>query len=149
MTGPRDVSPLLVGLQLHRAYAVATERLNAALQPLGLGYRHVTAMFLIRDGIATHGELVRRLHVDKTGMVRTIDDLERLGLVSKTRSTEDRRSWLLALTSHGSATLIQAQQHTRAVADDLFGGLEPAQLALLSDALAAVAPDDASDVEPR
>ena len=139
----RDLAtPLEVGLQLHRAHAVATRKLNSALQPLGLSYRHVTAMFLIRDGIRTHGELVRHLQTDKTGMVRTIDDLERLGLVSRTRSADDRRRWLLELTADGSETLQQAQKHTRAVADELFGSLEAAELAALRDGLARVAPDD-------
>jgi DNA-binding MarR family transcriptional regulator len=130
-----------VGLALHRAYAVATRKLNAALQPLGLGSRHVTAMFLIRDGIRTHGDLVRHLQSDKTGMVRTIDDLERLGLVSRTRSADDRRMWLLALTPDGSETLAQAQQHTRAVAEVLFGGLEQSELTALRDALERVLTD--------
>lgn len=142
MSEARTASPMEVALQLHRAYAVATDRLNAALQPLGLGYRHVSAMFLIRDGVRTHGELVRRLHVDKTGMVRTIDDLERLGLVSRTRSVDDRRSWLLALTPQGAATLRRAQHHTQAVAEGLFGGLAPAELAALHDALAGVPADE-------
>jgi MarR family transcriptional regulator for hemolysin len=135
-------TPLEVALQLHRAHAVATRKLNLALQPMGLGSRHVTAMFLIRDGIGTHGELVRHLQTDKTGMVRTIDDLERLGLVSRTRSAEDRRRWLLALTADGSATLHQAQEHTRAVADALFGGLEAGELAALRDGLARVLAED-------
>jgi DNA-binding MarR family transcriptional regulator len=109
---------------------------------MGLGSRHVTAMFLIRDGIRTHGELVRHLQTDKTGMVRTIDDLERLGLVSRTRSADDRRMWLLALTPDGSKTLEQAQQHTRAVAEVLFGGFESSELTALRDGLARVSPDD-------
>lgn len=129
-------------MALHRAYAIATRRLNAALQPMGLGSRHVNAMFLIRDGIRTHGELVRHLQTDKTGMVRTIDDLERLGLVSRTRSVEDRRKWLLALTDDGAETLRQAQEHTRAVADGMFGRLEQAELTAIRDGLARVLPGD-------
>ena len=130
-----------VALALHRAYSIATRRLNAALQPMGLGSRHVAAMFLIRDGIRTHGDLVRHLQSDKTGMVRTIDDLERLGLVSRTRSADDRRMWLLALTPDGFETLAQAQQHTRAVAEVLFGGLEQSELTALRDALERVLTD--------
>ena len=142
MSGHPGTTPLEVGLALHRAYAIATRKLNAALQPMGLGSRHVTAMFLIRDGIRTHGDLVRHLQTDKTGMVRTIDDLERLGLVSRTRSADDRRMWLLALTPDGSETLEQAQQHTRAVAESLFGGLDSSELTALRDGLARVLPDD-------
>lgn len=137
-----EAAPLEVALQLHRAYAIATRKLNAALQPMGLGSRHVTVMFLIRDGVRTHGDLVRQLQTDKTGMVRTIDDIERLGLVSRTRSADDRRMWLLTLTPEGSAMLLQAQEHTRAVAETLFGGLEASALTALRDGLAQVLPED-------
>ena len=142
MDDHQEATPLEVGLQLHRAYAIATRKLNAALQPMGLGSRHVTAMFLIRDGIRTHGELVRHLQTDKTGMVRTIYDLERRGLVSRTRSADDRRMWLLALTTEGSATLHEAQQHTRAVAEALFGGLGASELTALRDGLGKVSSAD-------
>jgi DNA-binding MarR family transcriptional regulator len=133
-----SVTPLQVALQFHRAYAVATQRLNAALQPLELSYRHAAAMFLIRDGARTHGELVRLLHVDKTSMVRTIDDLERRDIIARTRSMDDRRSWLLSLTPVGAATLRRAQQRTRAVAEELFGGLDATALASLHAALLRV-----------
>ena len=75
---------------------------------------------------------------------RTIDDLERLGIIARTRSDTDRRSWLLSLTEHGDAMIARTQQCTRAVADELFGGIEPAALASLHDVLAAVpGPPDA------
>ena len=132
------VTPLQVGLQLHRAYARATQELNTALRPMNLTARHVTTMFSIRDGIRTHRDLVHQLHIDKTGMVRVIDDLEQLGFVSRTRSTQDRRSSLLSLTEEGIIGLQHAQQHTRGVADTLFGALSATELTALHDALARV-----------
>nr|WP_245571023.1 MarR family transcriptional regulator [Glaciibacter superstes] len=95
-------------------------------------------MFSIRDGIRTHRDLVHQLHIDKTGMVRVIDDLEQLGFVSRTRSTQDRRSSLLSLTEEGIIGLQHAQQHTRGVADTLFGALSATELTALHDALARV-----------
>jgi DNA-binding MarR family transcriptional regulator len=142
MAQPDAVTPLQVGLLLNRAYALATRSLNAALQPSGLSSRHVAAMFLIRDGIRTHGELVRQLHTDKTGMVRVIDDLERLGFVSRTRSAEDRRSWLLDLTDGGADALRAAQEHTRGVAETLFGTLDQTELTALHESLARVLHED-------
>ena len=135
-------TPLEVGLQLHRAYAIATQELNSELLPMGLTARHVAAMFLIRDGIRTHRDLVHQLHTDKTGMVRVIDDLEQLGFVSRTRATQDRRVWLLSLTEMGSIGLQHAQEHTRGVADALFGALSPTELTALRDILSRVLRED-------
>ncbi|WP_433585860.1 MarR family winged helix-turn-helix transcriptional regulator [Microbacterium hydrocarbonoxydans] len=132
------VSPLQVALELHRAYATATMQLNKALQPLGLGYRHVAAMFLIRDGVRTHRDLAHALQADKAGMFRTLADMERQNLVTKTRSEHDRRSQLLHLTDHGHAKLFEAQHHTRAVAQNLFGTLSHDELATVHAALARV-----------
>lgn len=132
------VSPLHVALELHRAYAIATLQLNNALQPLGLGYRHVAAMFLIRDGVRTHRDLTHALQADKAGMFRTLTDMERQGLATKTRSEHDRRSQLFQLTDHGHATLVVAQRHTRAVAEDLFGTLSSDELAIVHSALTRV-----------
>jgi DNA-binding MarR family transcriptional regulator len=131
-------TPLEVGLQLHRAYAIATHELNAELRPMGLSARHVATMFLIRDGIRTHRDLVHHLHTDKTGMVRVIDDLEQLGFVSRARATQDRRVWLLSLTEEGIIGLQYAQEHTRSVADALFGALGPGELTAFRDTLARV-----------
>ncbi|WP_342663016.1 MarR family winged helix-turn-helix transcriptional regulator [Glaciibacter superstes] len=123
------------------AAAVATSRCteNApGSSAMNLTARHVTTMFSIRDGIRTHRDLVHQLHIDKTGMVRVIDDLEQLGFVSRTRSTQDRRSSLLSLTEEGIIGLQHAQQHTRGVADTLFGALSATELTALHDALARV-----------
>jgi MarR family transcriptional regulator, transcriptional regulator for hemolysin len=133
-----SVTPLQVGLQLHRAYSIATQELNSELRPMGLSARHVATMFLIRDGIRTHRDLVHHLHTDKTGMVRVIDDLEQLRFVSRTRATQDRRVWLLSLTEEGIIGLQHAQEHTRGVADALFGGLSLTELTALRDLLARV-----------
>ncbi|HWT46267.1 MAG TPA: MarR family transcriptional regulator [Microbacterium sp.] len=132
------VSPLHVALQLHRAYAIATLQLNKALKPLGLSYRHVAAMFLIRDGVRTHRDLTYELQTDKAGMFRTLIDMEGQGLVTKTRSERDRRSQLFQLTKHGHATLVMAQRHTRTVAENLFGTLSSDELATVHTALGRV-----------
>lgn len=58
--------------------------------------------------------------LNKTGMIRVIDDLERLGYVTRTPSTRDRRVTILALTSDGDQALRNAQQHTKRVSEELF-----------------------------
>ena len=134
-----------VGLLLHQVYTLATQRLNDALRPMNLTSRHVTVMFLIRDGVETQRDLVARLNTDKTGMVRVIDDLDRLGYVTRTPSTLDRRVTILALTSDGEDALRAAQQHTKRVSAELFHAVSPHELGLLKSILArTLAPNPAS-----
>ncbi|KRC58601.1 hypothetical protein ASE14_18780 [Agromyces sp. Root81] len=124
-----------VGLLLHQVYTEATQRLNDALRPMNLASRHVTVMFLIRDGVQTQRDLVARLNTDKTGMVRVIDDLERLGYVTRTPSTLDRRVTILALTGDGNQALRKAQQHTKRVSAELFHAVSPHELDTLRSIL--------------
>ncbi|MBW8762637.1 MAG: winged helix DNA-binding protein [Microbacterium sp.] len=136
------MTPILVALQLFRAHTAATRRLNDALQEMGMDTRHLTVMFQIRDGAQTHGELVRILGADKSGMVRTIDHLERLGFVTRTRSPQDRRVWHLALTESGSVALPTAQRHTSAIAAELFANLDSGELISLHAALSPITRDE-------
>jgi len=145
---PETVTPILVALQLFRAHTAATRRLNGALQQMGMDTRHLTVMFQIRDGAQTHGELVRLLGVDKSAMVRTIDDLERLGFVTRTRSPQDRRVWHLALTESGADALPTAQRYTSAIAAELFANLDSGELATLHTALSHITNDEQTAAMP-
>lgn len=144
--GDRGQVSIEVGVLLHQVYGLATQQLNAALTPMNLSSRHVSVMFLIRDGVRTQRDLVARLNTDKTGMVRMIDDLERLGHVTRTPSTEDRRVTILELTDDGAQTLRAAQQLTQRVADDVFHAVGTDDLdilkRILTQALGAAMPNE-------
>lgn len=128
MSDDRGAVSIEVGLLLNQVHSLATKRLNAALKPMGLTSRHVAVMFLIRDGVKTQRDLVARMNSDKTGMVRVVDDLERLGHLSRTSSATDRRVTILGLTDEGEAALRTAQLHTKSVADELFQAVGPEDL---------------------
>lgn len=131
-------TPTEVGLLLHQVYALATKQLNAVLGPTQLTSRHVAVMFLVRDGVQTQRDLVAHLMTDKTGMVRVVDDLARLGYISREQSTKDRRVTILHFTSAGQSALEQAQQYTRQVADDLFGAVGVEDLEVLRSTLTRI-----------
>ncbi len=131
-----------VALLLHRVYSTATRRLDSALRPMDFGSRHLAVMFLIRDGVETQRDLVARLGADKTGMVRTVDDLERLGYVSRTPSTRDRRVTILELTEQGRQAITEAQTHTRAVAGELFQAVGAGELGTLHSMLTRMLASD-------
>lgn len=136
MSDDRGAVSIEVGLLLNQVHLLATKRLNAALRPMGLTSRHVAVMFLIRDGVETQRDLIVRTSSDKTGMVRVVDDLERLGHLSRTPSTTDRRVSILRLTNEGEAALRTAQVHTKSVADELFQAIAPEDLDTLKTILA-------------
>jgi MarR family transcriptional regulator for hemolysin len=122
--------PVNVGLLLHQAQLRATHPLNATLEPLGLAARHFAVMLLMhRDGLDTQRDFVRALIADKSGMVRIVDDLERLEYVARTRSTKDRRVTHLALTTKGVNAFEEATARTQKVVDVVFAPLSVAELA--------------------
>lgn len=68
-----------------------------------LTFTHWCTLMSLRDDIAdTSSEIARRLNQDTGAMTRVIDELERRGLVRRTRSRRDRRVVHLALTGQGN-----------------------------------------------
>ena len=72
-------------------------------------------------------------------MVRTVDDLERLGAAVRHPDPGDRRVRLVELTSTGRDLLDQAETVASNAAEDLFSVLSDDQTA---SAQAAALPDD-------
>jgi DNA-binding MarR family transcriptional regulator len=128
--------PVNVGLLLHQAQLRATHPLNASLDSLGLAARHFAVMLLMhRDGLDTQRDFVRAMISDKSGMVRIVDDLERLGYVERTRSTKDRRVTHLSLTVKGEEAFAEAVARTQKAVDAIFAPLSAKELALFESML--------------
>lgn len=109
-----------LGLLLRESQRRAAVALNAALAPLGLGGRHFGVLLLIaRDGVSTQRDLVRETGSDKTGMVRTVEDLAQLGYLDRTPSTMDRRVAELTLTDEGRAVFKRAREVAASTAQAL------------------------------
>ncbi len=136
----RTPTSIAIGLLLRQSEVRATHALNAALGGLGLTARHFGVLLLMhRDGVNTQKDLVARLISDKTAMVRIIDDLERLGCLTRTPSTTDRRMSHLHLTPRGVEVFHEAETRTERVADVLFAVLTDEEKALLVNMLDRVA----------
>jgi len=142
---PPDVK-LRLGLLLRQSHRRAAVRLNGALSSLGLTGRHFGVLMLLRrDGVSTQRDLIAQTGSDKAGMVRTVEDLEALGYLSRTPSPTDRRVAHLTLTAAGTEAFDTARRLATDAANDLFAGFSPAELAtleaLLSRFVAPVEPD--------
>lgn len=143
MPKPRGVN-LKLGLLLRQSHQRAAGRLNTALSPLGLTGRHFGVMMLLRrDGVSTQRDLIRQTGSDKAGMVRTVEDLEKLGYLSRTRSAHDKRVADLMLTDTGVEAFDVAQRLAVGAAEELFESFTPSELETLEALLTRfVAPSD-------
>ena len=112
-----QIGPLLRQAQRHSARAFA-----AALQPLGIEGRHYGVLY----HLDLYGPLSQRRLMDLTGddrsaMVRTIDDLERLGLAIRRPDPVDRRAHAVELTDAGCQLRAQAGAIAEEVAGRILG----------------------------
>lgn len=127
---------LQLGLLLRQSHERAARSLNRALLPLGLTGRHFGVLLLLRrEGVSTQRDLIRLTGSDKAGMTRTVEDLERLGYLRRTQSTNDKRVAELTLTDKGVEDFATAQQLASGAAEELFESFAPAELATLEELL--------------
>src|SRR5204863_7108378 len=98
--------PLLLGNQLCFAVYSTAHAFNRFYKPLldrlGLTYPQYLAMLVLweQDGVAVK-EIGERLFLDSGTLTPLLKRLEAAGLVKRTRSTEDERQVLVALTPQG------------------------------------------------
>ncbi len=105
------------------AQVLATEQ----LRPLGLSARGWGVLSTISEsGPLTQIELATALAIDRTAMVYLLDELEQSGLVQRVRNPDDRRSFLVHLTSEGRRTQGKAATALAGATDTLLSPLDPA-----------------------
>jgi MarR family transcriptional regulator, lower aerobic nicotinate degradation pathway regulator len=84
----------------------ASDRFERKLSREGIRSKHAQVLLVIdAEGPMSQRALGRRLRIDKSPMVGVVDDLERLGLAERRRSTSDRRVQDIHLTAKGRTAL--------------------------------------------
>jgi DNA-binding MarR family transcriptional regulator len=107
---------------------VSRSRAESVLLPLGLRPRHLIALTVLRDhGAVTQQALAGALQIDRTNLVGLLNDLEGADLIARTRSAEDRRRHLVALTDAGVRRLTEAEAALASIEDEVFGALDAEQ----------------------
>src|SRR5205823_5041840 len=109
----------------HRRAALSSA---VALRPFGMDDRHLGVLRALgRLGPSSQRRLVDTLGTDKSAMVRTVDDLERLGLVWRAPATGDRRAYAVELTPAGRDLLDDAERTAATAGAELLACLTPAE----------------------
>ncbi|MEU4565319.1 MarR family transcriptional regulator [Micromonospora sp. NPDC023956] len=87
---------------------------------------------LIRHGTLRLSTLAEHLRIAPRSATEVVDDLEARGLVARRADPADRRATLVAPTEEGTRLSAAIRAARRAAAEDLFGGLPPADRAQLA-----------------
>src|SRR6266545_4000679 len=94
---------------LSRASYILTTELTAALEGLGVSPRAHCVLSAALSGDRTQTELARRVGLDKTTMVVTLDELESAGLAERKPSKTDRRARVVGVTKAGERKVREAE----------------------------------------
>jgi len=96
--------------------------------PGGLRALHVLGAAVQSEG-RNQIEVARRFGIDRTVMVRIVDELERDGLVQRQPDPADRRARIITATQKGVRLHEDAQQARQLVDQHVLGALAPAEQA--------------------
>ncbi|QXJ26290.1 MarR family transcriptional regulator [Actinomadura graeca] len=111
---------------LATAHDAARAALNAELRPLGIETRHYGVLATLdRQGPTSQRRLGALLGLDKSAVVRIMDELERLGLAVRNRASHDRRAYAIRLTAEGRRLARASAEAAAVVGERLFGWLAP------------------------
>jgi MarR family transcriptional regulator, transcriptional regulator for hemolysin len=135
---PQPLAANLGWLLGQASHALKTE-LTAALEELGVSPRGHHVLSTALQGSYTQTELAQTVGLDKTTMVVTLDELERLGLAERRPSASDRRARIVAVTPAGEAKVREAEAIAARIQADVLAALPGRERQALLDGLARIA----------
>lgn len=125
----------------------ATARERRALRPLGLGAQQFLVLSQLRIlGQASQGELAEAAGLDQSNLATIAGELCDRGLVERTRDAQDRRRYVLRLSTAGSRLLRRTDRAIDAANNELLSSLDDAQRGQLHRLLRLLA--DGADLCP-
>lgn len=112
------------------------ELLEKATKAHGLSLRHWQAFFnlAVNDPGETLTSIAARVGGPSATLVRTLDDLEAMGLIERKIDERDRRSKLLDLTPLGEETFVTLFEINVTLRQELMRGLSASEITLVVEA---------------
>ncbi len=110
-----------------------------SMAELGITSTQASILFMVASGkCLLAAELAREYGIDASAVTRLIDRLEKRGLLTRVRSSEDRRVVRLALTAEGCAIAARLPAIFNSVMDKLLSGFSPEETGFLKSMLRRV-----------
>jgi DNA-binding MarR family transcriptional regulator len=138
-----DPAQLAAWRRLLEAHATVTELLEHELvSERGLPLSRYDVLLNLAEapgGRLRMQELSASVLLSKSGLSRLVDRMVEAGLVRRERCEDDRRGWFAVLTDQGRSALRRAAPvHLRGIQEHFARHLEPAEVEVLTVALARV-----------
>jgi DNA-binding MarR family transcriptional regulator len=130
---PRDVTDAFVTAS-RALVSLAVRTIDEAPVDITLAQHRVLVLLAARGNL-TVGDIAEGLGVNPSNATRICDRLQRLGLVSRERSTEDGRVVVVGLTKDGVALVSDVTARRRVEVEKVLGRMSSAQTAKVLDAL--------------
>jgi MarR family transcriptional regulator, lower aerobic nicotinate degradation pathway regulator len=135
------------GYLISRMGMVAQRQFAERIAAVGLSLRGWGALNVLdHEGEIAQHALCKRVGMDPSSMVSTIDELEAQGLVERRPNPEDRRAHALHITAKGRNTLAEGRQLARRAQDELLAPLEQSEREQLHGLLLRLA--EAASAQP-
>jgi DNA-binding MarR family transcriptional regulator len=129
--------PRLLGYHLRRTQVAVFRHFAQAItaqEDITPGLLGMLQVIAANPGLA-QSRLAEAMEVDRSAIVKVVNQLAERGLIVRTASEHDRRSHCLYLTDHGSASLRRMEAKVLAHEDEFTKVLTPDELQTLIDLL--------------
>lgn len=138
-----------VGYLVARAHTLLRPQMEALFDKQDLSFSQWRVLMCLRDGLAsTCADISREISHDSGSLTRLVDQLDRRGLIRRTRDKKDRRVVTLALTAAGRAAVNTAMPdvvtHCNSVLEGFSAGETKTLIILLTRLL-----ERAAELEAR
>ena len=129
---PYDSTTAIATFGMGHPYRAAHTQLEARLATEGHSLRtYYVLVSLAEAGPLSQQDVCDRIAVDRSDMVRLIDDLETRRQVKRTRDSRDRRRHQLTLTTQGRRARTRCDTILADVTAEIFSALAPDELRTL------------------
>ena len=90
---------------------------------------------LRESGVCTANDLIERMNIDKSYMSRTLSSLEKEGLIEKSASPADLRTYRITLSEKGKVAAVDLEEKSNLLIENLLGHLSEGESAQLCAAM--------------
>ncbi|AJE46182.1 MarR family winged helix-turn-helix transcriptional regulator [Celeribacter indicus] len=127
------------GYNMKRAFLMVRDDLGRTLQEFGLRMTSFSALaIIIENPDVSQSRLAEALHIERSGVVVLVDELESADLIARNRVEGDRRQYALRATPEGEAVWTRAEAAVHAHEERIFAGLGAGERQRLADLLRRV-----------
>ncbi|MDQ8046810.1 MAG: MarR family winged helix-turn-helix transcriptional regulator [Solirubrobacteraceae bacterium] len=120
---PPSAPAVDLSMLLNQSSHALTNRMSGALAEVGLSVRIYCVLVKAVEGDYTQGKIAELAWMDKTTMVSTLDEMEKLGLAERKLSPTDRRVRVVSVTAAGRKALDRGHRVVQGVYDEVLAGI--------------------------